>query len=324
MERTNITATFIDLNYADDLRENLKEYPWVNIVSGKYEDNIAAILRGKERCNVFLYIDPYGIKALQCSFFDDFAKGRFNSIELLINLNSFGFIREACHALGTTFDDKAIFTDLVEYEPTTMDTSEKSIQELNEIAGGDYWKPIIQAYKNGEINGYDAESKFAEQYCKRLMRGYTYVLNMPLRIKKGQRPKYRMVHATNHRDGCLLMVDNICNRWEALQEIQSGGQLMLWAENFDNQAVIDDDIGDKVIEQFSKYADWVSLYDALAMFFVKYGPICSTGDIKKFLKGLEVEKRLAVLRTPRVKKNGTPTTFMTEGKGQTVSVRWMK
>lgn len=324
MEHTNIAATFIDLNYADDLRKNLKAYPWVNIVSGKYEDNIAAILRGKERCNVFLYIDPYGIKALQCSFFDNFARGRFNSIELLINLNSFGFIREACHALGTTFDDKAIFADLVEYEPTTMDASDKSIRELNEIAGGDYWQPVIRAYKNGEINGYDAESKFAEQYCKHLMQGYTYVLNMPMRIKKGQRPKYRMVHATNHRDGCLLMVDNICNRWEALQEIQSGGQLMLWAENFDNQAVADDDIGDKVIEHFSQYSDWISLHDALAMFFVNHGPICSTGDVEKILKNLDCEKRLAVQRTPGVKKNGTPTTFMTEGKGQAVSVRWMK
>ena len=38
------------------------------------------------------------------------------------------------------------------------------------------------------------------------------------------------------------MVDNICNRWEALQEIQSGGQMQLWAENFDNQAVDEDDI----------------------------------------------------------------------------------
>ena len=118
----------------------------------------------------------YGIKALQCSFFDNFAKSRFNSIELLINMNSFGFIREACHALGTTFDDKAIFTDLVEYEPTTMDASEKSIQELNEIAGGDYWKPIIQAYKSGEINGYYAEARFAEQYCKRLMTGYLFTM----------------------------------------------------------------------------------------------------------------------------------------------------
>ena len=35
-------------------------------------------------------------------------KGRFNSIELLINMNSFGFIREACHAMGTCFEDKSL------------------------------------------------------------------------------------------------------------------------------------------------------------------------------------------------------------------------
>ena len=112
MQSTNVEATFIDLNYADDLKENLKSFPWVKIIPGKYEDNIRSILRGKNGYNVFLYIDPYGIKALQCNIFDEFAKGKFNSIELLINMNSFGFIREACNAMGTSFEDKEIFDDL--------------------------------------------------------------------------------------------------------------------------------------------------------------------------------------------------------------------
>jgi len=149
-------------------------------------------------------------------------------------MNSFGFIREACHAMKTNFDDKELFEDLVEYEPSKMDDSEKSIRELNEIAGGDYWKSIIEQYKNKEIDGYEAEAIFAEQYCQRLSESFNYVLNMPLRIKKGQRPKYRLIHVTNHRDGCLLMVDNICNRWEALQEIQTGGQLSFFPENVEN------------------------------------------------------------------------------------------
>ena len=322
-QRPSIEATFIDLNYADDLHKNLSAYPWVKIVSGKYEENIKSILRGKENCNVFLYIDPYGIKALQCSFFDNFAKGRFHSIELLINMNSFGFIREACHAMGTTFDDKALFDDLVEYEPTKLDASDKSIRELNEIAGGDYWQPIIESYKKGEIDGYDAEALFAEQYCMRLMENYTYVLNMPLRIKKGQRPKYRLIHATNHRDGCLLMVDNICNRWEALQEIQTGGQLQLWAENYDNQMVDEDDIEQKTIEHFSQCANWTSLHDALAVFFMKHGPICSTGEIKKLLKNYEKKGRIKIMRNPDTTAKGKPTTFMSEEKGKTVSVRWV-
>ena len=320
---TSIEATFIDLNYAADLQENLKDYPWVKIVSGKYEDNIRSILKNKSGCNVFLYIDPYGIKALQCTLFDDFAKGRFNSIELLINMNSFGFIREACHAMGTTFDDKEIFDDLVEYEPTKMDASDKSIKELNEIAGGDYWQPIIASYKKHEINGYDAESQFAEQYCMRLMQSYTYVLNMPLRIKRNQRPKYRLIYATNHRDGCLLMVDNICSRWQALQEIQSGGQLQLWDENYDNQVVDDDDIEKKIIEHFSQCDNWTSLHEALAVFFMKHGPICSTGTVKNILKKLEKDGSLKVLRNPDIsEKTKKPTTFMAENSKQFVSVRW--
>ena len=320
---TSIEATFIDLNYAADLQENLKDYPWVKIISGKYEDNIRGILKNKSGCNVFLYIDPYGIKALQCTLFDDFARCRFNSIELLINMNSFGFIREACHAMGTTFDDKEIFDDLVEYEPTKMDASDKSIKELNEIAGGDYWQPIIASYKKHEINGYDAESQFAEQYCMRLMQSYTYVLNMPLRIKRNQRPKYRLIYATNHRDGCLLMVDNICSRWQALQEIQSGGQLQLWEENYDNQVVDDDDIEKKIIEHFSQCDNWTSLHEALAVFFMKHGPICSTGTVKNILKKLEKDGSLKVLRNPDIsEKTKKPTTFMTENSKQFVSVRW--
>jgi three-Cys-motif partner protein len=319
----SIEATFIDLNYAADLQENLKDYPWVKIISGKYEDNIRGFLKNKSGCNVFLYIDPYGIKALQCTLFDDFARGKFNSIELLINMNSFGFIREACHAMGAIFDDKEIFEDLVEYEPTKMDASEKSIKELNEIAGGDYWQPIIVSYKKHEINGYDAESRFAEQYCMRLMQSYTYVLNMPLRIKRNQRPKYRLIYATNHRDGCLLMVDNICNRWQALQEIQSGGQLQLWEENYDNQVVDDDDIEIKTIEHFSQCDNWTSLHEALAVFFMKHGPICCTGTVKNILKKLEKDGRLNVLRNPdKSEKTKKPTTFMTESSKQSVSVRW--
>lgn len=322
MQNTNVEATFIDLNYADDLKENLKSFPWVKIISGKYEDNIRSILKGKNGYNVFLYIDPYGIKALQCNMFDEFAKGKFNSIELLINMNSFGFIREACHAMGTSFEDKEIFDDLVEYEPTKMDASDKSIKDLNDIAGGDYWQTIIASYKKNEINGYKAEELFAEQYCMRLMESYTYVLNMPLRIKRGQRPKYRLIHSTNHRDGCLLMVDNIRKRWDLLQDIQTDGQMQLFTETPDNEIIDESVIRQKTIEHFSQCTNWTSLHDALAIFFMKYGPICATGDVKKILLQLHKDGDLGISRNPDVTDKGTPTKFMSESSKQTVSVRW--
>lgn len=318
----NIEAIFIDLNYAADLQKNLASYPMAKVVPGKYEDNIENILKDRNGKNIFLYIDPYGIKALQCSMFDQFAHGQFNSIELLINLNSFGFIREACNAFGASFIDDEIFDDLIEYETTQMNMSSKSVAELNEIAGGDYWQSIIQEYKAGAISGYVAEERFAEEYRLRLMQSYRYVLNMPLRIKRGQRPKYRLIHATNHRDGCLLMVDNICHRWEALQEIQSGGQMSLWNEDYNNQIVDTSDLMEKVKTHFSQYQNQISLNDALAEFFMKVGPICSTSDMCQILKDMEKGRFLEINRTPAVRKNGTPTTFMSEGKGQAVSVRW--
>lgn len=325
--KARIGAAFIDLNYASDLETNLSAYPGVKIVPGAYEDTIDELLKSKVGWNVFLYIDPYGIKALDCSKFDAFANGQFNTIELLINMNSFGFIREACNAMGTKFkvDDSGFFDDLVEYDPTILDATDKSIEALNRIAGGDYWKDIILKYKSSEIDGYKAEEYFSEQYCQRLSDSYTYVLNMPIRIQQNQHPKYRMIHATNHPSGCVLMADNICNRWELLKDIQSGGQMSLFQETFNNRIIDESMIRERVIEHFSQCDTWTSLTEAEAVFFVKYGAICKSGEIAKVLKSLEKEGRLAADRNPAFsEKTKKPAVFMTEGHGQTVSVKWVK
>ena len=325
VDTPDISTTFIDANYAEDLTDNLKGYPNVDIVDGNYEKNIEEILKDKCGSNVFLYIDPYGIKALRCSIFDRLASGQFNTIELLINLNSFGFVREACNALGgkLVLDDPTIFDDLVEYEPTRMTATDKSVRELNEIAGGDYWQTIIEDYKAGHITGYQAEESFARQYCQRLKNSYTFVLNMPLRIRQGQRPKYRLIHATNHRDGCLLMVDNIYNRWDAWQNVQSGGQMSFFSKDTNYRAVMPEEIERYTIEHFRQFKNWTSLNDALSLFFMKFGPICSTGSVKKVLKDLEKKGIIQVLRNPEYTANGKrKTTFMSEEKKQRVSVRW--
>ena len=156
----------------------------------------------------------------------------------------------------------------------------------------------------------------------RLMDNFRYVLNMPLRIKRGQRPKYRMIHATNHTDGCLLMVDNICKRWEMWQDVQNEGQMTLFPETYDNQFLSEETLERMVVEHFSQCSKWTSLSEALAIFFVMHGPICKAGEATKILSRLEKEGCLSVLRNPEKTEKGTPTKFMTEGKGKTVSVRW--
>ena len=331
LETTNsdtprISTTFIDVNYAEDLKSNIGGRYNSEIISGKYEEHIAEILKDKTGYNIFLYIDPYGIKALKYSMFSSFAKGAYNSIELLINMNSFGFIREACHALGVRFelDDPNLFDDLIEYEPSKMNASNKSIEDLNEIAGGDYWQAIIQALKTKKIDGYQAEEQFAAQYCQRLRLCFQFVLNMPLRIKQGQRPKYRMIHATNHQDGCLLMVDNICNRWEAWREVQTAGQMSLFEEDANNHIVDESEIEANMVAFFSQLqGNYVSLHMALAHFFMQYGPLCKSGVIKKKLKEFEKRGLLLVEREPKITPTGRMASFMDEKNNkQKVLIRW--
>lgn len=319
-------AAFIDLNYSSDLETNLREYSGVQVVAGAYEDVIDDFLKSKAGCNVFLYIDPYGIKALDCLKFDSFASGRFNTIELLINMNSFGFIREACNALGTnyTLSDTSFFDELVEYNPTVLDATDKSIEALNRIAGGDYWKNIIKRYKRGELDGYQAEESFSKQYCQRLRKNYKYVLNMPIRIKNTQHPKYRMIHATNHSAGCVLMADNICNRLNLLKDIQNEGQMTLFQEDYNNQIIDECIIRDCVKKHFSQYNQWMSLTEAQALFFMEYGAICKRGDINKTLKKLIRDGWLEVMRSNAWTEKGRPSTYMTEGRGRTVSIKWVK
>jgi three-Cys-motif partner protein len=130
-----IDTCFIDLNYADELIVNISDYCNSNgklvVISGKYEEKIESLLSDMRGKNVFLYIDPYGIKALDYGLFSKFADYGFNSIEMLINMNSFGFMRAACRAMRVEYNLDESLDELVEYEPTQVDTSAQSINLLN-------------------------------------------------------------------------------------------------------------------------------------------------------------------------------------------------
>ena len=109
-----------------------------------------------------------------------------------------------------------------------------------------------------------------------------------------------------------------------MKQIQTGGQMSFFHETVDNRIIDDDEIRSNVIEHFSQCCSWTPLNEALAVFFVKYGVICRSGDITKILKKLEKENRLAVMRTPSKTDTGRPSTFMTETSKQKVSVKWVK
>lgn len=325
-----VNMKFIELNHYQDLEGNIprQHRERCEVIGGKFEDNIKPLLQKvmptNRKLNVFLYVDPYGVKVLNATLFDSLAVA-FNTAELLINLNSFGFIREACRVQKVAFRESQdeIFNDLEEYDSSVLD----SIQELNDIAGGDYWQTIIDAYGTEKINCYEAEKKFSLKYKERLRRNYKYVLDMPIRLKAGQHPKYRMVHATNHPDGCVLMADNIAKRTDRLViEIQNGGQLSLMPQTAENEMVSEDMLMDRLKVLLDSTPSFTRLNKFLADFYNEYGVLCdlarlSSGRSGSVLKTLEKSGHIDVQRTPSVTDKGKPSKFWQESKGNTLVLR---
>lgn len=338
-KRNAISMSFIDLNYACDLQQNLAEfdntYGKLNIVGGKYEEKILDILKTQKGKNVFLYIDPYGIKALDTDLFKQFNSFGFNTFEMLINFNSFGFFRDACRVMSVDYkSDSALqnLEDLIEYDPSSVASEVDASNLLTRIAGGDYWKDIVRDYKDGKIDGYKAEQRLSTEYKLHLKKYYSYVLDMPIRLKSNSRPKYRMVHVSNHEDGCFLMGQNMQNRKDELYtNIQSGGQLSIFdlvsdlTQSVEGDWIKEEDIKEKIKTEIDNIGDNINITKFIARFINEYGLICDFNFINEELKTLEKTGEIEIVRNPAISEKTKKTlTFMTEDRNHTVIIRRKK
>ena len=330
-----IQTWFIDMNHAAELTKNINSmspsYDRSNIISGKYEENIESCLQNKRGYNVFLYIDPYGIKALDSTLFDKFKTYGFHTFEMLINFNSFGFFRDACRVMAVDYHNDAALQnldDLVEYEPTAVSADDQSARLLTNIAGGDYWKEIVADYNNGLIDGYQAEQRLSFEYKQRLKQRYSYVLDMPIRLKPGQRPKYRMIHVCDHEEGCFLMAQNMQKRKDELFiNIQQDGQLSIFdlgsacTSSVEGEVYSRSEIEAKVIDHLNKSSKPARITKFLASFVNEHGLICEFKMIYEILEELQTRKIITIERVPERTRTGKPTTFWEESKDHSVTIR---
>jgi three-Cys-motif partner protein len=330
-----IDTYFIDLNYAQELSANIatfnNDYGQPNVISGKYEEKIEELLLSKRGFNVFLYIDPYGIKALDSVLFDKLETFGLYTLEMLINFNSFGFFRDACRAMKVDYKDDEAFRDLddlVEYEPTPVSASKQSEDLLTSIAGGDYWKAIVDDYHAKKINGYQAERRLSTEYKQRLRQRYEYVLDMPIRLKAGQRPKYRMIHVCDHEDGCFLMAQNMQKRKDELFiNVQQGGQLTIFdidptiSSSVENELMTADQIKAKLKEHLFRLHGDACLTKLLANFVNNYGLLCEFKMIYTILEELKGCGMIDIIRIPDVTPTGKPSAFWEESKDKKIVIR---
>ena len=328
---------FIELNHAAELKTNLSALDTIpcayQVVDGKFEEKICGILSGRKGDNVFLYIDPYGIKALDSHLFDKIQGYEFRSFEMLINFNSFGFFRDACQVLKVDYmQDAALrdLDDLVEYEPTPVDASQKSEWLLSDIAGGDYWKDIVKEYQKKHINGYQAEMRLSTGYKEHLKKRHTYVLDMPIRLKKEQRPKYRMIHVSDHQDACFLMAQNMLSRKDELfLNVQANGQLSIFdlATDMDSTVegdfVTEKDVEVKLRQHIMDSENEIRYTKFIAGFYTRFGLICRLDMIQGILNQMERDGKLEILREPSHTTTGKKSEFWedSDSKGRKVTIR---
>jgi three-Cys-motif partner protein len=320
---------FVDERYYEDLERNssaiqLPRQVSREVVAGSYQDNISQLLGAHQGSNLFLYLDPYGVKDLDFDVFSTLPSSGFATQELLINLNTIGFLRNACRALKATPQKleelDAVASDLVE-EDDTQAASMLKPAKLSRIAGGDYWSDIAHRFIRDELEWYEAERLFSQGYCDKMRGCFAYVLNMPISFGRTNYVKYRLVHATNHPDGCYLMYSNMCKRFREQRRSHNNGDDELFV-TVPNDTIQDEDRAKELFRaHVSDYGTWERLTTVIADFLTQHSLVCEPAVLERVVRDLESAGAITVRRSPATTNTGKPSRFLTESNKQSVWIR---
>lgn len=289
-----IQGIFIEKKYHAELESNLSGYADVTVYSGSYEDNLQKILSLDSSNNLFLYIDPYGIKSLDLSSFTQIKDRGFNSVEMLMNFNSAGFLREGCRLL--TYEDSFTDEDLTDYE---IDDDINTKEKMDSIAGGNYWQKILKTYYNNQIDIYAAEEQFFSEYNQRINQLFKYTVNIPIKLKSTHLPKYRLIFGSDHEDGLILMADNMNKKWNEIIENQRGDQPVLFEYEFPDLALLKGfDLKKDIIGIVGSNTSGIPLRTLIVKLIQKYGITFSESHYKRTIRQMEKDNLLKVDRIP--------------------------
>ncbi|WP_180326752.1 three-Cys-motif partner protein TcmP [Raoultibacter phocaeensis] len=182
-------------------------------VFASYEENLAAVVDAarttSKHLSAFFYIDPFGIIDLDFGHIKTI-RNNITSSEILLNFCSPGLLRE----MFCVKKINGMVPKDVEYgnEMRFEGSDEQRTLRLDRILGGNWWLEMAQSHKSGTDNYWDLEKAISDRYRQNAANLYTYVISMPITIPGSKTLKYRMMHMTNHPDGCITMNDNMIVR----------------------------------------------------------------------------------------------------------------
>ena len=298
-------AYFIEKKYGDRLEENLLGYTKkYTVIKDSYEATIELIKSICVNKNVFLYIDPYGIKVLDFNYFNEFNKSNYNTLELLLNFNTFGFLREGCRLLNMEHPSSCE-DDTIEFENDDLNT----IENMDNVANGDYWRNLVVKHYAERVDLKIIETEFAEKYTKELNKIFKHVIQIPIKDKVTNFPKYRMFYGSNSDHGLFLMVDEMHKAWSKILETSRKGQGELFEEK--SEAGISSNL--KVFTNYNIEVELPKLLEEINRiemreYFVKVinesGITYSISEFRGSINRLENAKKINVIRENKITGNG--------------------
>lgn len=324
--KSSIVSTehiFIELDHYMALEDNLQEsHPCgrYTVIGGKFEDNIPKVLEESKNHNLFVYFDPYGIKALNMKTFLRM-KNRNSyhcTTELLINFNSFGLYRNCCKVMNYEEKEQAL-AGLTEYDPSNIN----SVAGINAVFGTDLWQNIISKRRFGKIDAFEAEYELTKLFCDELHGPngeYKYVLQMPIRASTDAQPKYRMIFATSHADGCLIMAENMFKRSEESRDERSGGQLSLFEQGVEETPVVIENVERDLLNLIPSNT-FRHLNDIFIDFYQTYGVMVSRKTLVDALKRFHQAKKTEERRNPPYNQKGESRFYEEKGFKKTLEIR---
>lgn len=155
------------------------------------------------------------------------------------------------------------------------------------------------------------------------------MLDMPIRLKAGQRPKYRMIHVCDHEDGCFLMAQNMQKRKDELFiNVQQNGQYSIFdidptmTTTTENELLTVEEIETKLKEHLGRFTGDVGITKFLATFVNDYGLLCEFNMIYGILDELKSQGLIDIIRNPAyTEKRLQPSTFWEEKENKSVTIR---
>ncbi len=305
---TPIDAYFVEYEHVEDLKQNLCDAS-LHVIQGDYRVKVQEILNHNYNKNIFLYVDPYGIKYLDFNIFANLNTAKYKSVELLLNFNSFGFIREACRLLKVSMEADDTMPD---FSISTNDIK-NDVANMNKIANGTYWQNIIDDYNQGKYDIFEAEKRFLYYYMKELRKTFDYVCKIPIRFSKSRLSKYQMIFATNNKQGVFLMADSMIACKNEMNLNINKRQTSI----FDYKNSIESGT-DVLLEEIP--TTYVNVKDLYITLYHKKGFLYLTKDMNNALKQLEKDGKIEVYRYPSLTAKGKPSKSM-DFRKTTIKVR---